>query len=134
MQRPGTEAIRTQIQPSKPKREITKITNSQNRKKTYCQPSEQFKKENINLYMYTLIAHQSRRHNISLWLTICFICTLTICNFSYFPFLFWGLDLGSDCFSSWSLYYFYFFKSSTSSNDFSEAVRPILSTLHILHL
>ena len=32
MQRPGTEAIRTQIQPSKPKREITKITNSQNKK------------------------------------------------------------------------------------------------------
>ena len=30
MQKPETEAIRTQIQPSKPKREITKITNSQN--------------------------------------------------------------------------------------------------------
>ena len=29
IQRPGTEAIRTQIQPPKPKREITKITNSQ---------------------------------------------------------------------------------------------------------
>ena len=41
MQRPGTEAIRTQIQPSKPKREITKITNSQNTKRTYGQPSEQ---------------------------------------------------------------------------------------------
>ena len=26
MQRPGTEAIKTQSQPSKPKREITKIT------------------------------------------------------------------------------------------------------------
>ena len=26
-QRSGTEAIRTQVQPSKPKREITKITN-----------------------------------------------------------------------------------------------------------
>ena len=34
MQRPGTEAIRTQIQPSKLKREITKITNSQNTKRT----------------------------------------------------------------------------------------------------
>ena len=34
MQRSGTEAIRTQIQPSKPKREITKITNSQNTKRT----------------------------------------------------------------------------------------------------
>ena len=35
MQRPGTEAIRTQIQPSKPKQEITIITNSQNTKRTY---------------------------------------------------------------------------------------------------
>ena len=41
MQRSGTEAIRTQIQPSKPKREITNITNSQNKKITYGQPSEQ---------------------------------------------------------------------------------------------
>ena len=40
IQRPGTEANRTQIQPSKPKREITKITNSQNTR-TYAQPSEQ---------------------------------------------------------------------------------------------
>ena len=29
MQRPGTEAIRTQIQPSKPKREIAKLVNLQ---------------------------------------------------------------------------------------------------------
>ena len=28
MQRPGTETVRTQNQPSKPKREITNITNS----------------------------------------------------------------------------------------------------------
>ena len=41
MQRSGTEAIRTQIQPSKPKREISKITNSQNTTRTYGQPSEQ---------------------------------------------------------------------------------------------
>ena len=41
MQRPGTEAIRTQIQPSNPKREIIKITNSQNTKRTYGQPSKQ---------------------------------------------------------------------------------------------
>ena len=40
-QKSGTEAIRTQIQLSKPKREITKITNSQNTKRTYGQPSEQ---------------------------------------------------------------------------------------------
>ena len=37
----GTEAIKTQIQPSKPKREITNITKSQNTKITYGQPSEQ---------------------------------------------------------------------------------------------
>ena len=41
MQRLGTEAIKTQPQPSKPKREITKIANSQNTKRTYGQPSEQ---------------------------------------------------------------------------------------------
>ena len=38
MQRSRTEAIRTQIQPSKPKREITNIiTHSQNTKRTYAQ-------------------------------------------------------------------------------------------------
>ena len=36
MQRPGTEAIRTQIKPSKPKPEITKITNSRNTNRTYA--------------------------------------------------------------------------------------------------
>ena len=41
MQRSGTEAIRTQTQPSKPEREITNITNNQNTKRTYGQPSEQ---------------------------------------------------------------------------------------------
>ena len=41
MQRSGLEAIRTQIQPSKPKWEITNITNIQNTKRTYGQPSEQ---------------------------------------------------------------------------------------------
>ena len=41
MQRSGNEETRTQIQPSKPKREITKIANSQNTKRTYGQPSEQ---------------------------------------------------------------------------------------------
>ena len=34
MQRSGAEAMRTQIQPSKPNREITKIINSQNTKRT----------------------------------------------------------------------------------------------------
>ena len=28
------------------------------------------------------------------------LCILTICSFSYVPFWFLGLDLGSDCFSS----------------------------------
>ena len=41
MQRSGTEAIRIQIQPSKPKWEIANITNSQNTKTTNGQPSEQ---------------------------------------------------------------------------------------------
>ena len=41
MHRSGTEAIRTQIQPSKPKREITNITNSQNTKRKYGQASNQ---------------------------------------------------------------------------------------------
>ena len=27
-------------------------------------------------------------------LTICSLCSMTICNFSYFPFWFLGLDLG----------------------------------------
>ena len=40
MQRSGIESIRTQIQPSKSKREITNITNSQNTKRTYGQLSE----------------------------------------------------------------------------------------------
>ena len=41
MQISGTKAIRTQIQPSKPKRDITNITKSQNTKRTYGQPSKQ---------------------------------------------------------------------------------------------
>ena len=41
MQRSGTEAIRIQFQPSKPKREITKTTNSKTTKRTYGQPSVQ---------------------------------------------------------------------------------------------
>ena len=36
-------------------------------------------------------------------LTICSFCILTICKFSYVPFWFLGLNLGSGCFSSWSL-------------------------------
>ena len=40
MLRPGTEAIRIQIQTSKPKRETTKITNRQTTKVAYSQASE----------------------------------------------------------------------------------------------
>ena len=40
MQRSGTEAIRTQLKPSKPRREVTNITNSRNTKRSYGQPSE----------------------------------------------------------------------------------------------
>ena len=45
-------------------------------------------------------------------LTICSLCILTICNFSYFLFWFSGRDLGSDCPSSWSLPTCYFYKQS----------------------
>ena len=45
MQRPGTGASRTQIQPSKPKREITKITNSQNTKRTYGQQNAKIERK-----------------------------------------------------------------------------------------
>ena len=37
----GTGAIRTEIPPFKPNREITKVTNSQNTKRTNGQPSGQ---------------------------------------------------------------------------------------------
>ena len=40
-------------------------------------------------------------------LTICSHFILTFCTFSSFPFWFLGLDLGSNCFSSWSLNTFY---------------------------
>ena len=42
-------------------------------------------------------------------LSICSLCILTICNFSYFAFWFLGLCLGSDCLSFWSLPIFYFY-------------------------
>ena len=70
MQRPGTEAIRTQIQPSKPKWEITKITNSQNTKRTYGQISEQlFSKRwplsNTKRTKTNMNKHQVKRHRNS---------------------------------------------------------------------
>ena len=70
MQRSGTEAIRTQIQPSKTKREITKITNSQNIKRTYGQPSDQlFPKRlllrNPNRTKNNMITHKVKHHRNS---------------------------------------------------------------------
>ena len=52
------------------------------------------------------------------------LCILTICYYSYFPF--WlgggrGLDLGSDCFSSWSYFYF---KSELKKTTNEIKVRP----------
>ena len=46
-------------------------------------------------------------------LTIFSLIILTICNFSYFPFWFLGLDLGSDFFSCWSLQLFTFLKKGS---------------------
>ena len=70
LQRPGTEAIRTQIQPSKPEREITKITNSKNTKRTYGQPNEQvFPKRwplsNRNRTKNNMIIRKVKRHRNS---------------------------------------------------------------------
>ena len=70
MQRSGTEAIRPQIQPSKPKREITKIRNSQNTKRKYGQPSEQlFPKRwplsNANRTKNNINTHTVKRHQTS---------------------------------------------------------------------
>ena len=62
--------IRTHIQPSNPKREITNITNSQNRNRTYGQPSEQlFAKRwplsNRNRTKNNMNKHKVKRHQNS---------------------------------------------------------------------
>ena len=67
MQRSGTGAIKTQLQPSKPKRVITNITNSQNTKITYGKPSEQlFPKRwtlgNRNRTKINMNTHRAKRH------------------------------------------------------------------------
>ena len=61
MQRSGTEAIRTQLQPSKPKQEITNITNR-----------TLFLIILINIYM-----HEICRHNCQSKLTSFILCTGT---------------------------------------------------------
>ena len=62
MQISGTEAIRTRIQPSKPKREITNITNSQNTKRTYGQPSEQIFPKKLPLSKRNRIKNNMNTH------------------------------------------------------------------------
>ena len=46
-------------------------------------------------------------------MTICSLCILTICNTSYFQLWYWGLELGSDRPSSWSLLTFYFYQCNS---------------------
>ena len=70
MQGPGTEAIRTKIQPSKPKRDIPKITNIQNTERTYNQPSEQLFPErwllcNLNRTKNNMNTRKVKRHRNS---------------------------------------------------------------------
>ena len=67
MQISGTEAIRTQIAKSKPKRDITKLTNSQNTKRTHGQPNEQFFPKrwplsNLNRTENNLYKHKMKPH------------------------------------------------------------------------
>ena len=61
MQRPGSEAIRTKIQSSKPK--ITKITNSQNTKRKYGQPSEQLFPKRGRSATHKIKPHTKRHRN-----------------------------------------------------------------------
>ena len=70
MQRLVTEAIRTQIKPTKPKREVTNITNSQNTKRTYGQPSEQllpnrWPLSNLTRTEINMNTHKVNRHRNS---------------------------------------------------------------------
>ena len=62
--------MKLQIQPSKPKKEITKITNSQNTKRSYGQSSEQlFPKgrplSNPNRTKNNINTHKVKRHRNS---------------------------------------------------------------------
>ena len=54
-----------------------------------------------------LVANFWRKKKQLTRLTVCSLCILTTCNFRYFPFCFWGLDLGSDCSSSWPSHIWY---------------------------
>ena len=65
MQRTGNETIRTQIQPSKPKREINKITNSQNTKRIYGQPVSSSFLSNPKRTKNIIKTHKVKRHRNS---------------------------------------------------------------------
>ena len=65
-QRPGTEATRTQTQPTKPKREITNTTNSQNTKRTHGQPSEQLYPKRWPLSNRNRTKHNTNTHKVKL--------------------------------------------------------------------
>ena len=70
MQLKGTKAIRTKIPPSKPKREITKITNSQNTKGPLGQPSWQlfprrWLLNDPNQTKNNMNKHKAKRHRSS---------------------------------------------------------------------
>ena len=67
MQLSGIKAISTQLQPSKPKREITNIKNSQKIKRSYGQPSEQLYPKrwplsNRNRNKNNMNTHKLKRH------------------------------------------------------------------------
>ena len=79
MQRSGTEAIRTQIQPSKSKREITNNTNSQNTKRRYGQPSEQLFSSPEPKAQGELIVYQSSRR-LSVCLSVNIFKLEYLCN------------------------------------------------------
>ena len=64
MQRSGTETIRTQIQPSKPKREITNNTNSQNIKRTHCQPSGKLFSKRMPLSNRNRTKNKMNKHKV----------------------------------------------------------------------
>ena len=48
-------------------------------------------------------------------LAICFRSILSVCDFGYFPFWFWGWDLPSDCSNSCSLLSHYFWQYENQS-------------------
>ena len=62
----------------------------------------------IILVRFRLLSCHILGNSCSFGLLYVLFCILSICNISYFPFWFWGLDLGCDCFSSTSLHTYIF--------------------------